>query len=98
MDARIAIVAGYLVEMGVDASVCDTGGNIECVRVDAGNGDIWLFGTANDTWGGSIGFDAEDAENRTEEYIETNCSTDQTDLFKVAQAINLAINPDSGRR
>jgi hypothetical protein len=63
MDARIAIVAGYLVEMGVDASIHDSGGNIECVRVDAGNGDI------------SIGFDAEDAEMRTEEYIETNCSS-----------------------
>lgn len=71
---------------GYDASLWDSGGNVECILVRL-NGKEWLFGTANDTWGASLNDDG----SMPDAYIETGLPSEETNIFEVAMAIRKAL-------
>ncbi len=64
-----------------------TGGYVICIliphltRKDA----LWMFGTANATWGGNLVSHEGDVD--PDVYIDTSVSSESTDLLAVAQAI-----------
>jgi hypothetical protein len=96
-EADFEEVAGYLNDMGLKADVRATGGGIDCIFVQVGNGEELCFGTAAENWGASV----DDAEGEyTGKDVWTMTSSNETDARFVADAIKDATeqyraNPNS---
>jgi hypothetical protein len=67
-------VAEALTARGFDASVWDSGGNVECVLVRYG-GKVYVFGDSGDTWGADC-YESEEAfENWNDGYMGKEVNT-----------------------
>lgn len=76
-------IARFLRILGLRAEAVDTGGGIECIKVDVGDDTALYFGTANITWGASVDIRGEYAGME----VETDCLSEQPNVTVVAGAI-----------
>lgn len=88
-------VTDELVRLGLDASVWDSGGNIECVQVNYG-GSVYIWGTADETWGADVYSSIDEFENgfNTSNNLMTGVDSDEVDARIIAFAIVVALKSD----
>lgn len=91
-EADFQQVADALAAKGLDASVENTGGGVDCVVVKA-NGFNWYFGTAGDMWGAAV-YRQEGGQGADDSYAEeqwadawTTVPSFETDAAAVAEGI-----------
>lgn len=86
----MARIVSELASHGISANMEETGGNIVCVAILVQAG-VYMFGTANDTWGASF-FPGLDSDTRSE-YLELNIPTTSTDIKTIAASMWDAVKP-----
>lgn len=87
----LSSVVDYLDRMGFDASVEDSGGNLEIIRVSGDDGDYYMIDNHGEGWG----FTAHHADDEEYESLQLG---NMREAYDAAMAIVKAINPNSGRR
>lgn len=84
-------VIEHLAKMGESAEIHNSGGNVELIRADAGEGSYVLASNEGDAW--TLGAYDENDDEQERETIPSRANA-----FDVACAIYQLIHPNAGRR